>query len=199
MVPIYLDALLLEHDQMVVEATADFARLPYAAPGQDASSDVANLSEEIVSRPFDNQNLNLRAGIHLHWALPDALTRATDSPNETTFPTVPNRWLVTRGRLGGDGRATVENAWIVESDFVYPNGAGETLGSISIPYTPAPDAGHYRPGLIQSPSQQILDVRSDALAPAEDGARLLVNRLDRRPTHPSLSVRTRRSRPLRRP
>lgn len=144
MVPLYLDALLLTHDQVVVQPTADFSRLPYVAPGQDANSDVANISEEIVARPFDDVGTTLRAGIHLHWALPDALTKATDTPDETRFPSVPNRWLVVRSR-GHAGPSRIEKAWVVESDYVYPDGAAETIGSIAIPYPPSPEAGHYRP------------------------------------------------------
>ncbi|WP_293116339.1 hypothetical protein [Moorena sp. SIO4G3] len=41
----------------------------------DVNPNIANISEEIVSQPFQNQNLYLKAGIHLHWALPDALTK----------------------------------------------------------------------------------------------------------------------------
>ena len=101
LVPIHLDALCLKTDQAVVEAMADFRRLAYCDGTRDVNPDVAYISEEIVSTPFQNQNLYLKAGIHLHWSLPDALTTGTQKEQGTTFPRVPNRWLVTRRRKQG--------------------------------------------------------------------------------------------------
>jgi len=75
MVPIHLDALYLRKDRSVVETMADFSRLPYFDGERDINSDVANLSEEILSQPFEDRGLQLPTGVHLHWALPDALTR----------------------------------------------------------------------------------------------------------------------------
>jgi hypothetical protein len=119
MVPIHLDALCLKSDRSVVETMADFSRLPYFNGGCDVNPDVANLSEEILSQPFQDRSLQLKAGIHLHWALPDALTRGVqqkknpvdqDDEKSIVFPQVPNRWLVTRTE------ATQRKHWIVESD-----------------------------------------------------------------------------------
>ena len=76
LVPVHLDALVLDRDQMVVETTADFSRLPYCFNKYDINPDIANISEELVATPFQNENLLLKAGIHLHWSLPDALTKA---------------------------------------------------------------------------------------------------------------------------
>src|SRR5262249_27783507 len=99
LVPIHLDALLLKADQTMVEATADFTRVPYSDGTRDMNPDIAYISEAIVSRPFENENLFLKAGIHLHWALPDALTRGFAGTNGMQFPAVPNRWLVTRSSV----------------------------------------------------------------------------------------------------
>ncbi len=58
----------------------------------------------------------LEAGVHLHWALPDALTKGqvSDSTPAPTFPAVPNRWLVTRFSISsGDVTPT---SWVIESD-----------------------------------------------------------------------------------
>jgi hypothetical protein len=74
-VPMHVDALYLEHDRSVLEPFADFSRLPYSTPRGDVSSEIAYLSEEILSRPFEDQGHHLRAGIHLHWALPDGLRK----------------------------------------------------------------------------------------------------------------------------
>jgi hypothetical protein len=131
---VHLDALVLAEDQMVVEAMADFSRLPYFDGTQDVNPDVANISEEIVSTPFENQNLPLKAGIHLHWSLPDALTRARyspDTPDKQDFPRVPNWWLVTRCNNNG----VVEKEWIVESDYLYPESDEDhSAMSVTIPY-----------------------------------------------------------------
>jgi len=102
LVPVHLDALVLDHDQMVVETTADFSRLPYCDDGKyDVHPDIANISEQLVATAFQNENLLLRAGIHLHWSLPDALTKAQYVQDASgnglqVFPLVPNRWMVQR-------------------------------------------------------------------------------------------------------
>jgi hypothetical protein len=136
LVPIHLDALVLSEDKMVVEAVADFSRLPYCDGKRDVNPDVANISEEIVSPPFQNQNLPLKVGIHLHWSLPDALTRSRhgqDDPGNQDFPRVPNRWLVTRCNSSD----VLEKEWIVESDYLYPEGNEDhSAQSVTIPYRP---------------------------------------------------------------
>ncbi|MBO3457955.1 hypothetical protein [Aetokthonos hydrillicola] len=141
MVPIHLDALYQKIDRSVVEAMADFSRLPYFDGNKRDVNPIANISEEIVSRPFQNQNLYLKAGIHLHWALPDALTKGIQtkdrdasqepqSATRTVFPAVPNRWLVTRTKNN-----QIEKQWVVESDYVYPENEGTQAGSIAYPVT----------------------------------------------------------------
>ncbi len=114
LIPIHLDALCLETDLSVVEPKCDFTRLPYWDGSREVNPDIANISEELRSRPFQDRGLQLRAGVHLHWALPDALTRGENRPGKTgaarklTFPAVPNRWLVTRSRKGGDEKQVIE-------------------------------------------------------------------------------------------
>jgi len=54
----------------------------------------------------------LESGVHLHWAMPDALTRAHTGPDAMSFPALPNRWLVTR--VVGAGQAA--RHWIIRSD-----------------------------------------------------------------------------------
>ena len=133
LVPVHLDALILDRDELVVDSTADFSRLPFCAGSHDVHPDTANISEDIVSQPFQN-HLVLEAGIHLHWSLPDALTKARHIPNKPEmqeFPLVPNRWLVTRC----DANDTVEEEWLVESDFLYPpSNASRVESGVAIPY-----------------------------------------------------------------
>lgn len=134
LVPVHLDALVLDSDQMVVETTADFSRLPFCTGTRDINPDIANISEQIVSKPFQNQNLLLKKGIHLHWSLPDALTRARpnpDNPGTQDFPVVPNRWLVTRCNKNGN----VEKEWLIESDYLFPPLNGDLAGAgVPMPY-----------------------------------------------------------------
>ncbi|HKQ08985.1 MAG TPA: hypothetical protein VJ464_27940 [Blastocatellia bacterium] len=132
MVPIHVDALFLSLDQPVVEAMADFSRLPYSDGTREWNPDIAYISEDIVSKPFQNDNLLLKAGLHLHWALPDALTKGAQTADGTSFPAVPNRWLVMRSNLDESGQRTVDKQWIVESDYLYPESAGDETAGVSI-------------------------------------------------------------------
>ncbi len=115
LVPIRTDALFLSEDTMVADATADFSHLPYFNGSRDVNSDVANISENVISQPLADTNLRLRKGLHLHWALPDALNRGRHLDNgKTEFPILPNRWLVTR-KMNDE-----EKSWVVESDYLFP-------------------------------------------------------------------------------
>ncbi|HEX7317521.1 MAG TPA: hypothetical protein VF297_26710 [Pyrinomonadaceae bacterium] len=145
LVPVRADALSLAADLPVVEAMADFTRLPYNDGERDVNADTANISEEIVSQPFQDQNLYLKAGIHLHWSLPDTLTVGAHDADGTNFPSVPNRWLVSRGRSVDGGAPVVEKQWLVESDYLYPDGAGDGSGSVSYPHVPDAAKGETRP------------------------------------------------------
>lgn len=73
--PLHLDLLFLEAEQSVARPLGEFYRLPYATPEGDVNSDLANLSEEIVAQPFQDSSFRLKPGVHLHWALPPAISR----------------------------------------------------------------------------------------------------------------------------
>ena len=145
LVPVHLDALPLGDDELVLEATADFSRLPYTDGVRDVNPDTPNVSEAITSQEFQDENLNLKAGIHLHWALPDGLTRGAQGEGGTEFPRVPNRWLLRRSRAGDGGARVYEKSWVVESDYLYPEGAGAQAGAISFPHRPAAAKGEHQP------------------------------------------------------
>ncbi|MBI1313835.1 hypothetical protein GC176_21285 [bacterium] len=68
---------MLDHDIAVSGATTDFRRTPYSDGFCDHQPDVANLSENLVSQPYQDLTGTLKAGVHLHWALPTALSRTT--------------------------------------------------------------------------------------------------------------------------
>ncbi|MDJ0838377.1 MAG: hypothetical protein QNK37_17805 [Acidobacteriota bacterium] len=128
MVPVRLDALHVAKEMSVVDQAAAFQRLPFfeRALAEEFNSETANLSEAIVADPFQNKTLRLKPGIHLHWALPDALTHGS---SEFRFPQVPNRWLVTRRRQG-----QVDKQWIVESDYLFPPHVNKQGTAVCIPY-----------------------------------------------------------------
>ncbi len=73
----------------------------------------------------------LQAGVHVHWALPDALTKAnTNAEGNLTFMATPNRWLVQRFVIT-KGQAA-RSSWIVLSDILNDNlPPGQT--SITLP------------------------------------------------------------------
>lgn len=120
LVPIHLDALCLLKEISVLEEMTDYTKLPYWYQNEDQdwrqqNPDQAFTSGTVLSPPFENLNLNLGAGIHLHWSLPDALTKGLHTSTGLEFPIVPNRWLIMRSG-GGLSRET----WVVESDYLYP-------------------------------------------------------------------------------
>ncbi|MEU6804737.1 hypothetical protein [Streptomyces neyagawaensis] len=115
-VPVHLDALCLADDRNVRGPDSGLTRLPYrdTATGLDRNEDLPSLREVMVRTPFQDEDFRLRAGVHLHWALPDGLTRMVQrADGATAVPAVPNRRLVTRRR---DGR--VEEERVVERDYL---------------------------------------------------------------------------------
>ena len=142
MVPVRLDALRVDSTLKSRPAMADFSKLPYFDGSRDVNGGTAFVSEELVSAPFDDTG-ELSPGVHLHWALPDALTQSLDvrskkdkeleahskKPKGFAFPAVPNMWLITRY----DGEDTVGTSYLVESDYVYPPGEGATSGAVCYP------------------------------------------------------------------
>ena len=81
---------------------------------QTTSRRQAFLGINVTRDPDSSPVWALEAGVHLHWALPDALTRAANTDGRMTFPALPNRWLVTRVV----GNAESAKHWIVQSDVL---------------------------------------------------------------------------------
>jgi hypothetical protein len=125
LVPIHLHALRLTEPLSVADPGADFSELPWFDGQRDVSPGTPFLGESVTDLPFDNRELRLGPGIHLHWALPDALTRESGG----SFPPVPDRWLVTRRALGDDEPVQ----WVVESNYLYPPGHPGAPESIAWP------------------------------------------------------------------
>ena len=78
--PIHLDALLLPHHTIVKDAFADYTRLPYTDAIRDYNPDIPYLGEAILNHPFQDKNLMLGAGVHLHWAFPKGLSKTLGVP-----------------------------------------------------------------------------------------------------------------------
>ena len=83
-VPIDVEALCIGTDPGAVfqQIPFDFSKLAHSA----------YLSSAIAAGGLNT----LPKGVHLHWALPDALTRGAENGGSVRFPAVPDRWLVTR-------------------------------------------------------------------------------------------------------
>lgn len=100
-------------------ATVDFKNLPVRR--EDDHEDKvkrANLSSEIVNGPNAGTDWPLPAGVHLHWLLPDALSRGYEKDGHLHFPPAPNRWLITRTLVSADGEQVLTKQWVLVSDRV---------------------------------------------------------------------------------
>lgn len=122
-VPISVEALCVNARMAVPEtqfvgASADFTNLPAWSDDAQRLTGDPYLSQTI--RRFRGQTPE--PGVHLHWALPDALTHGLhDGQDRVSFPAVPNRWLVARlhtRNKESEAPETQIKAWIVEGDFV---------------------------------------------------------------------------------
>jgi len=141
-VPIDLTALVVGNpDASAATAfaavAADFSLMPHAgAVGP-------YLAAPLLPQPFDavsDQDV-LQPGIHLHWALPDALSRgSTDGSGKVSFPQTPNLWVVTRIAGTDDSGATIQTAWVIESDHLWqPDTAvPQNAYSRAVPLPPDP-------------------------------------------------------------
>ncbi len=140
LVPIHLDGLYLKQLEAVVEEMTDYSKLPYFDGQQQRNNDNPYISDTVLSPPFEQPNLNLKPGIHLHWALPDGLTQGIVlEDGSMEFPLVPNRWLIRRS-----GGGLPDKQWVVESDYLYADGE-EPEDTINILHHPTGEDGDRRP------------------------------------------------------
>jgi hypothetical protein len=100
--------------------------------------------------PF-NRDASLEPGVHVHWALPDALTRATLVPNDPAtrawFPGVPDLWLVTRLNPSAAGvKQRSWKAWVVDSRMLTVT----LLGSWTLPSNRDAGSIHTFAGMLPS-------------------------------------------------
>jgi hypothetical protein len=112
LVPIHVDAWAVDstNQELTTWFEADYTNLEqFTSP----------ISTDVGPRP--------PVGIHVHWALPDALTRGrkADAAGAAAFPHVPNRWLVARFGVDDGGAPQPFKAWVVQSDATAPGGASD--------------------------------------------------------------------------
>lgn len=117
LVPVHLDAWVVDsqNEEVLARYTADYDNLAqFKSPIPEAFG------------PSDGSRPD--AGVHLHWALPDALThgRAAKGGGPIEFPLAPNRWLIMRSGTA-DGKWQCK-LWVVQSDYLGPT-SGATAGS----------------------------------------------------------------------
>ncbi|MGO4408910.1 MULTISPECIES: hypothetical protein [unclassified Brevundimonas] len=131
----------------------DFSLLPYAEKGVARNSGPYT-SAQVLATAFQPASQPLGVGVHLHWALPEALTHgAQAATGKVEFPPAPNRWMVVRVASNtADPVAPVTdiNAWIIESDRLWDR-EGQTVPlpnrnrtSLDIPIKPIPTAASNR-------------------------------------------------------
>lgn len=151
-IPIHLDALCLDEQTQdssdpkqkikLARALADYRGLPFLYQKEGGEWDTwadgtANLSEKVLT-PLFEEGFVPKAGIHLHWSLPDALTRGKHSATGTKFPLAPNRWLILR-----QGGTEGDKQWVVESDYLYPENTEPADTTIIPMERPDPETQHY--------------------------------------------------------
>jgi hypothetical protein len=118
---------------------ADFSLLPHYKKGEHCTLPRIrpNISDDLVSKPFDPTNDPLEAGVHLHWTLPPEFRRAIiqdygegkGSPMPE-YQTVPNRWLIERRIAQPDGKDLIRR-WLLESDALSTK---KEKGSCAFPF-----------------------------------------------------------------
>lgn len=99
------------------------------------------LGSQLAPALFTPQPEGLPSGIHLHWALPDALThgrqRRPASPQvpleAPEFPLIPNRWMVQRIARKPQTTEVVVKAWVVESDYLYDTNGETPENAVTFP------------------------------------------------------------------
>ena len=98
-------------------STEKMVRLPMLLAGTDGQ---AAATAEQGMPPLFAPGEPRPAGVHLHWAMPDALLRGrlsdTTGGNKLGLPALPDRWLVLRLLLPADGRDVVTTGWVLEAD-----------------------------------------------------------------------------------
>ncbi len=172
-VPMNIEALCVHRDAGAIfkPSPYNFTKLP-----DSKQTNVPNLSEKVMT---GTGLVSMGVGVHLHWALPDGLTKGT-SPQDTTgsvaFPDTPDRWLITRIYSDvSDPEKPVNRvkSWVIESNYVSDTQPDQQRLSIAVPFKSKDNVGQqYRfMGRVQEfetwVTQQLLKKNNPALAASE--------------------------------
>jgi hypothetical protein len=117
-------------------------RLPMLVAGPDGRG-VAD-AEDGMPDPFA-PGVERPPGVHLHWAMPDALLRgsvterADGTTNKLSMPPLPDRWVVLRIVLPTGATDVVTTGWVIEADraVAVPLGLWREGGSLPSGVKPA--------------------------------------------------------------
>jgi hypothetical protein len=149
MVPIEVDALVVRPNQ----PATDWADCTYQVPAPNAP---ISSRRDNLPPPFQNLTTPRPPGVYLHWALPSALTRGSDtnpstdssvnaatasnsgtnsgttnnssSSNATVFPAIPDRWLVIRVFASPTPGRRAIRGWVLRA-WDPPQNQGATNGN----------------------------------------------------------------------
>ena len=114
LVPIDVQALYVP-----AGSTEAMVRLPMLVAG--ANGKTAENAEDGMPDPFD-AGAPREAGVHLHWAMPDALLRGSfrqagdGASNRLALPPLPDRWVVLRLVLPRGATQPAITGWVIEAD-----------------------------------------------------------------------------------
>lgn len=124
-VPLMVEAFVVNDPVRLSGRPFMRAQMQYNALQQCANGQATlNGNDSAFTRPNVVPPHNIPAsdyydGVYLKWRLPKAFTQGAHDPQSgtTTYPPVPNRWLIVR--LSGPPASRQAAAWIVESDYVW--------------------------------------------------------------------------------
>jgi hypothetical protein len=137
LVPIDVQALYVQPG-----STEPMVRLPMLVANVDGQP--VQDPEAGMPDPFD-AGTPRPAGVHLHWAMSDALLRGTlqqradGTANRLSLPLLPDRWVVLRVVLPRGAGEAVVTGWVLEADraVAVPLGSWTEGGAASLAATPA--------------------------------------------------------------
>lgn len=91
----------------------DVAAYVVPARGAEPTVDVGGLPTDPA--PF-SAGAPRAPGVHLHWAMPDALLRGEEGePRRLTMPPLPDRWVVVRTLLPIGARRALVHGWVIDA------------------------------------------------------------------------------------
>ena len=116
LVPIQVDVLIVR------KAGGAWADCGMRAPKDDGTTNGSTIDAgTLLPPPFKELDATRPAGAYLHWALPDAMNAGQQDGSTTSFPAIPDRWLVMRvyPSPATKDRRTIRG-WVLKSGLKVP-------------------------------------------------------------------------------